>query len=144
MGSYKCDVGFLTEVIEYLKKEVCDKIYLRNVALIFDSMAIRSQVLYDTKNDKFCGYINYGTIAVENKEELAKEALVFQIVSYRCKFKCPTAYFFINKINANLQAQLLLHAIQLLQEIGITVRSLTCDGCGTNKKTLDTWLQFFN
>lgn len=100
-------------------------------------MAIRSQVLYDVQNDKFREYIDYGTIAVENKEELAKESLVFQIVSYTHRFKCPIAYFFINTINSELQAQLLLHAIQLLQEIGITVRSLTCDGCGTNKKTLE-------
>jgi len=66
MGSYKCDVGFLTEVIQYLKKKFVIK-HLRNVALIFDSMAIRNQVLYDIQNDKFRRYIDYGTIAVENK-----------------------------------------------------------------------------
>lgn len=27
MGSYKCNVGFLTEVIQYLKKKVCDKTF---------------------------------------------------------------------------------------------------------------------
>lgn len=82
MSTYKCDVGFLTEVIQFSKQKVCEKTYLKNVALIFDSMAIRSQVLYDVQNDKFRGCIDYGNIAVENKEELAKEALVFQIVSY--------------------------------------------------------------
>lgn len=137
MSTYKCDVGFLTEVIQFLKQEVCEKTYLKNVALIFDSMAIRSQVLYDAQNDKFRGYIDYGNIAVENKEELAKETLVFQIVSYTCRFKCPIAYFYVNKLNADLQAQLLIHAIKVLQEIGITVRSITCDGCGTNKKTFE-------
>ena len=51
--------------------------------------------------------------------------LVFQIVSYTNKFKCPIAYFFINKINASLQAQLIKCAIEKLYEVGVIVRSLT-------------------
>lgn len=60
---------------------------------------------------------------------------MFQIVSYTNRFKCPIAYFFVNKINANIQAELIKVAIEKLFEIGITVRSITCDGAKSNLAT---------
>lgn len=86
-------------------------------------MAIRSQLLYDVKNDKQCGYIDLGGITSAGTEELATEALVFMIVSYTRPFKCPIAYFYVNKVTANLQSQIILTAIRKLFEIGIVVRS---------------------
>lgn len=61
------------------------------------------------------------------------QKLVFQIVSYTDKFKCPIAYFYINKINANIQ--LIKSAIVKLYEVGVTVCSITCDGTRTNLST---------
>lgn len=136
LSSHNCEVGFLTEVFNYLKNNVQDNAHMQDVSLIFDSMAIRSQIVYDKKIDKHCGYVDYGGIAAPNLEELATEALVFQIVSYSKKFKIPIAYFFINKISGNLQCELLKLAIGKLNDIGICVRSITCDGCATNMKTL--------
>lgn len=132
----KLRVGFLTEVFEFLKNKVYENDFLKNVALIFDSMSIRSHLMYDKKTDKHYGYVDYGGVANGNLEELATEVLVFQIVLFTKKFKLPIAYFFINKITGELQSQFVKLAIEKLNEIGICVRSITCDGCSTNIKSL--------
>lgn len=67
-------------------------------------------------------------IVLSDSEEFTKEVLVFLIVSFKDKFKCPVAYFFINKISAEVQSQLLLNIISALYESGVIVRSLTSDG----------------
>lgn len=136
LSSANCEVGYLQEVFQYLENECKKHDYLRDLALIFDSMSIRSQIIFDKKNDKYAGYVDLGGITDIAGEELATEALVFQIVSYTEKFKCPIAYFFINKISAELQQKFILLAIEKLYQVGIVVRSLTCDGCNTNLKTL--------
>ena len=136
LSSANCEVGFLTEVFGFLKLQVIKHDYLKNVALIFDAMALHTAIAYDKKTDKHYGYIDLGGIAHVNNEEMATEALVFQIVSFKQKFKCPIGYFFINKISASVQKQLVVVAIQKLFEIGISVRSITCDCCATNIKTL--------
>lgn len=56
-------------------------------------------------------------------------------MSYTNRFKCPIAYFFINKINADLQVHLIKYAIEKLYKIGIIVRSITYDGAKTNIST---------
>lgn len=141
LQDYVIDFGFITNVFEFLKTERVDKEYLKDVALIFDSMAIRKQVVFDTKSDRCRGFVDYGNISKEldsqpNSDKLATEALVFQIVSYRDKFKCPIANFAIAGCPAEIQAQLLLIAIKKLYDVGVIVRSITCDGCSVNESTL--------
>lgn len=60
LSNYKCNVGFLTEVFEYLQTEVSKKHFLKDVALIFDSMAIRSQIIPDPNEDKNVGFVDFG------------------------------------------------------------------------------------
>lgn len=131
LSSKKCEPGVLTEVLDFLKDKILkgdDVSHLKNVALIFDAMAIRETRVYDPKLDKNVGYVNLGGIANDDSEQLATEALFLQIVSFTKPFKCPVAYFLINKVNAHMQAQIIKCIIDQLYNIGITVRSLTCDG----------------
>lgn len=102
LSNYNCNVGFLTEIFEYLEAEVSKKPYLKDVALIFDSMVIRTQVIHDIKADKNEGFVDYDGFLHYNSEDLATEVLVFQIASYTNIFKCPIAYCYVNKINANI------------------------------------------
>ena len=137
LNTYNCQPGFNAEVLAFLKKEVQTNECLKDVALLFDAMSIRSEIVYDKKTDKYRGYIDYGGIAHTNSEELATEVLVLQSLSYQRKLKIAIGYFFINKIRAELQCQILNVATEMLQDIGITVRSITCDGCATNLKTFN-------
>lgn len=135
LSSLNCDPGILTEVLEFLKTEVSSKKYLKNCALIVDAMSIRKQIVWDHSEGKFMGNINYGGITDINQEIPASEALFFQVVSYTQNFKCPVAYFLINKTDSNLQTQLIISCLRSLFEIGIIVWSITSDGAQANIAT---------
>lgn len=135
LATNDCNVGFMQEVLEFLKSYVQNDDSIKNVALMFDAMHIRSEVKEDKKTGKYWGYTDYGGIVPVTAEEWATEVLVVEIVSLKSRFKCPIGYFFINKISANVQAQLVLTAIRLLSDINIIVRSLTCDGTTSNIST---------
>jgi len=136
MVKCNCNPGFLQESFTYLEIAIKEKNYLRNVSLVFDSMAIRSQMVFDESSDKYCGTVDYGGIVEGDIEKFAREALFFQIVSYSQKFKLTIAYFLINGISAEIQSHLLREAIKKLYSIGVIVRSLTCDGTETNFSTM--------
>lgn len=108
------------------------------MALIFDSMSLKQDIAYCPKLSKVFGYVDLGDIPVDDPEQLASECLVFQIVSYTNYFKCPIGYFFTHScLTGELLGQLINTAIRMLHEIGITVRSLTCDGARSNVKAYE-------
>ncbi|CAG5056774.1 unnamed protein product [Parnassius apollo] len=82
LSSAECNVGFLKEVVEFLKLNVQTNPALIHVALIFDSMAIKSELVYEKNSDKTWGYVDLGGIENVDSYEVAKESLIFQIVSY--------------------------------------------------------------
>lgn len=135
LQSVNCEPGILNEVLEFLKQEVKENEYLRNCALIVDAMAIRKQVIWDHSAGKFSGNVNYGGIVEIDFEMAASEALFFQIVSYSRNFKCPVAYFLTNKLDSNLQTQLITSCIRSLFDCGIIIRSITADGAQINIST---------
>lgn len=46
--------------------------------MIFDSMSIRQQLLWNEQEGKIVGYVDYGNdIHIEEKDSLANESLVF-------------------------------------------------------------------
>lgn len=142
MGNFTIEPGFIDSVFKFLENESTSKKYLENVALIFDSMAIRKQVTLDSKAEKCRGLVDYGSVMGELKSTLdptnvATELLAFQIVSYKDKFKCVIANFFIHGISAHVQSELLRVAIEKLYRVGVIVRSITCDCCTTNERTLE-------
>ncbi|KAL1488818.1 hypothetical protein ABEB36_014614 [Hypothenemus hampei] len=57
-------------------------LYLQDMALIFDSMAIRKNIAYDRVNDIMRGYVDLGEMSTNNSKEFATEALVLMVVSY--------------------------------------------------------------
>lgn len=135
LSTHNCNVGFMSEVFNFVKVKAKQSKDIANVALIFDSMSIKSGKRYDEKNDKWWGKIDIGGIVPIDAEKLAWEVLVFQIVSLKEKFKCPIGYFFVDKISAEIQGQLISTALRMLADINIIVRCLTSDGAATNVKT---------
>lgn len=106
IAQFSCKAGFLDGVFQFLQKESIDCDYLKDVALIMDSMSIKRNVIYDKNDGMFKGYVDYGSIGKDlilqyNKTDIASEVLVFQIVSYSTKFKILIAHFFVNKITSD-------------------------------------------
>lgn len=121
------------EVFEYLKHiPHSDK----DCNLIFDSMSIRKKILYDSSEDKFLGYCDFGGIQAEAHETPATEALVFMLVGLKGKWKCPIAYFLQSKSSAIIQAGLVTTAITMSKDVGVRIWGITCDGTSTNLSTM--------
>lgn len=136
-----CEAGFVPEVFAFLKNESLKSNFVKDVALIIDGMSIRSKLTVDQKENCLCGYVDYGKEAKYlnidfDDSELATEMLAFQIVSYSNRFKLPIAHFFIKRMNVKNQAILINEAVKRLYNVGVTVRSVTCDGTSTNFSTL--------
>lgn len=86
LATHECKPGILTEVMSYLKKKFPSLPHLKNVALVYDAMSIRSGRFYCQKEDKYYGYCDLGNIVPEDSEEYATEVFMFSIVSLTKKF----------------------------------------------------------
>lgn len=77
----------------------------KNFTLIFDSMSIRQQVIFDETKGRYVGFENYGgELCFEEGETPAKQVLVFMIVNLKRNWKWPIAYFLVNKLKAEILA----------------------------------------
>ncbi|CAI6358046.1 unnamed protein product [Macrosiphum euphorbiae] len=92
-------------------------------------MCIRQHVEMDSQK-KMYGFINMGAeYAYDNDNiPLAKNALVFLAVGINGYWKMLIAYFLIDGLNGKERAHLLMKAIDLLNETGVKVCSITFDG----------------
>lgn len=79
-----------------------------------------------------------GGIIPSDSEALAKEAIFFQIASLSSRFKSPIAYFLSNGMSAQVLSNMIKTSITKLQEVGVTVRCVTCDGTATNIQALNS------
>jgi len=64
--------------------------------------------------------------------DLAKQCLVFMVVSINEGWKIPIGYFLTSNLTSMQKAELTKQALYLLKATGIKVVSLTLDGCSTN------------
>jgi hypothetical protein len=90
------------------------------------------QTLWDSKNDKYVGFVDYGHIPTSKPEQYASEALVFVLVGARSNWKCPIGYFLTDKMTGKLQAKLVQEALIMAAEAGLHVYSVTADGTSVN------------
>lgn len=86
-------------------------------------------------NVGFCDYGNY--ITLEDKMTLAKEALVFLLVSVKGKWKWPIAYFFKRAITKEILRELIETALILTAEVQLNMRAIICDGESVNCSALN-------
>ena len=135
--SVNCQPGFLSEVFQSLAAEVQKSADKKECALILDGMAIRKQTIYDPKEDRYVGFVDYGGALPEPCDQLASEALVFLLVGLRGHWKCPIAYFLTEKSRSEVQAWLMSSALAKAADAGLSVRCVTCDGTVANLSTFE-------
>lgn len=103
------------------------------LALMFDEMAIRKQVIWNDNLKKFIGYVDFGTGASDNDyTEEATDALVFLANTVNESWKLPLAYYFTNKFTGAEKANVLKQLLFDIHETGAEVLSLTFDGAQNN------------
>jgi len=92
-------------------------------------MAVRQHVEWDGTN--YHGYVNVGESICNETMEKAKEALVFLVVAINEAWKISVGYFLINHINSSQKSEVVSRCIDILTKTGVTIVSLTFDGCST-------------
>jgi hypothetical protein len=134
-SSHDVEPGFMSDVLTGLKDQLQNDQNMKDVAVMFDAMSIRKQVIFDSKRQSYAGYVNHGHLQVASSDALASESLAFLVVGLKKFFKVPFGYFLIDKIDAKQQAQLVKDAITLLSDSGFNVEAVVCDGSFTNQST---------
>ena len=132
----ECDPGFVKEAVDSLGKEASSCPEKKDCFLIIDAMSTKKQqCLWDPKQDKYVGFLDFGSTASEKLGTLASEALVFLLVGARSHMKCPIGYFLADKMSSKKQAELVRTALQMAAEAGHRVWSITTDGTAVNIST---------
>ena len=101
-----------------------------NCTLCLDGMSIKQNITFDQSTGTMTGFEDLGD--GEEGEDEAKEAIVFMLVGVTGHWKAPIGYFFTKRLSAEGQKQLLFHALSLLAERNIGIRTVVMDGHGTN------------
>jgi len=131
-SSINAEPGFHKEIISFLKNLPSED---KDCNMIFDSILIRQQLLWNEQERKFVGHVNYGNdIYIEESDTLANEALVFMLVALNSKWKWPTGYFLKKSLSGTILAELIL---TLTSDSELKVRSITCDGANVNISALN-------
>ena len=128
----ECQPGFIRESFESLQQDIAKSPEKKDCFLIIDAMSTRKQILYDSTQDKYVGFVNYGAIQTEKPDTLASEAVVFLLVGARTHWKCPIGYFLADKMSSRTQAKLVQLALEKAAEAGLRVWSVTTDGTSVN------------
>lgn len=78
---------------------------------------------------KFRGYVDIGNgVSDDDSNPMAKDALVFIVVSLNSSWKVPIAYFFIDGLSGCERANLVKVCIQKCHDVGVEKVSVSCDG----------------
>lgn len=102
------------------------------VSLTFDEIAIQRNMLWSRSQNKFIGLIDRGTPKVKEEFDLATNVIVFMVCGVNAKFEQPVAYYFIQTLNANERAELVLEMLTEISKLGIKVKNITFDGYSSN------------
>lgn len=131
LSNIECEPGFLQNVID-----ICSHNDIQDYSLVIDSMALMQQPSYS--NGVFTGYCDYGGLIGEFSEKLCSEALVFLLVPLKfSQTQYPVGYFLVDKINSQIQAELIKTLLIITGNSGIKIRNITCDGAAANIASLN-------
>lgn len=121
---------FSTEALNYLTayKQTVDNDLI--ACLVLDEMAIRQKIEF--MDGKLYGTVNVSEAFACNEQNMAKEILVFLLVSINQSWKLPIGYFLIDRMSGVRKSNLVLQSLRLLHETGVNVVCITCNDASTN------------
>ena len=88
--------GFTSTSLTIIKERIENEEIEAECVLICDSMAIRKQVIYDSRQGRHHGYVDFGD--GEEDPRMAGEALVFLVSGLKQKWRYPIAYFLVGEL----------------------------------------------
>lgn len=140
-----CKPGINRVSMKILKQKAEQKKEPILVSLLFDEMFMMKLFQWCNPTKHMYGFPTYGSdisIDIHEANELnekfleaaANQAIVFMASGINEKIRIPIAYHFIRKLKAEQRVQLFLTVIDALEETGVIVVNVTCDGLITNRK----------
>lgn len=133
LQSIELEPGISQTIMNHLKKKAA-KINGKDgvCALLFDEIALKKRLIFNSKTDKVEGFEDLG----ENQyrySEIADHALVFMLQGLHKKLKQPIAYYFVKgTISSQSLAVFIKDVIKAVTNIGYTVITTVCDQGPTN------------
>lgn len=124
--------GFTKEAFDALKRKVEESVHPLICALTLDEMAIRKCLTWDPKAQTFYGRVDCGHKIDTDSIEEASQCLVLLVTSVNGSWKSPIGYFLIVSLTGEQKATIVRTALQLCQDAGVKVVSVTCDGLAGN------------
>lgn len=124
--------GFTTEAFKTLKIKAQNSPRPMICTLVIDEMAIRKGLYWDNSSKKFYGRINTGIMEESDSTEEASECFVMLLTSINEAWKLPVGYFLTNSLTGEQKSHLVQVCIQMVEETGINIVALTCDGPAVN------------
>ncbi|SMN01233.1 hypothetical protein SPONN_2329 [uncultured Candidatus Thioglobus sp.] len=143
--------GLQRDVDEQLLKEAdidstCD--HKKFVALLFDEVKIKEDLVYNKYTGEMIGFINVTDIneyllAYERscsdpeqpcKPKLATHMLVFMVRGICSSLKFPYAQFPVSSASGDILHPIVWECVEHLEMIGLKVLSFVCDGASCNRK----------
>lgn len=106
----------MEELFQFLKQDISKNPWLQDSSLVHDSISLRKQLVWESDRGSYAGNVDFGT---GGNSEIATEVLVIMIVCLTRQFKCPNAFFYVNKINSSILSTLVSTVIIKLYEVGI-------------------------
>ncbi len=136
-STLQCEPGFLEDIFPALEERIISSKFDPHCSLIFDSMHIKDCPLYNKNLDKYDGYVDYRKdLQTNSDKEATEEALVFMLVSLCSSWKTPIGYFigyfYMDKVNAKVQACLVRIALEKCFKHQLIVQGVTCDCTNVN------------
>lgn len=125
--SQNFNAGLLSEVFESLHEALQEKPWISDCVLLVDCMPLNRMSVFDDERDSYCGNVDYGSCIVETEETLASEALTVFLVGLKYTWKCPIAYFLVNKISPVVLTQIIRVCLDKIADTGLRVWSITFD-----------------
>lgn len=123
------NVGFNDSVMRSLGQKVAEARKQDSevlCALMLDEMAIKKNIEFDGK--KTIGFVDIGNGVTDDSAPPATQALVFMLVCVNGSWKVPVGFFFIHGMTGHEKANLIRECLHQLDDVGVKVISVTCDG----------------
>lgn len=129
--------GITSEVKEKFKQKVdCMSEHEKQCILIFDEIAIKKWLSYNSKTDEEEGRQDLGELGRDKC--LASQALVFMVRGLLYSWKMPFSYYLSSGTVKNFNLMILIDLVlEALIEIGLHVRAITCDQGTSNQKVIE-------
>ena len=108
----------------------------KNCAIIFDEMALKTGLTYNTALDKVEGFEDFGCVGPT--KFVANHALAFMARGLNSKWKQPLGYFLSSgPISAATLQTLTRNCIRKVKGVGLNVKLLICDQGSNNRSFIE-------